>query len=279
MSSRWDKIRPLAVPIGLTVAVLLLGWVLFRPAPERVQGEVECREVDVAAKVPGRLSRVLVDEGQKVKKGDVLALFSDPDIEAKTRQAKEGMEAALSDQALAERTFRRIETLYKEGVVSAQKRDEAEAALKARNGAQAAKAKYEEAKSYLDEARVTAPIDGEVVERMADPGEVVPAGYPVVHLVDTEDAWITFHVREDLLKGLEVGDRLRAEIPALGAQGVEVTVTVIAAQASYATWKATSASGGFDLKTFEVRAKFRQPPAGVRPGMGVWVKDWNPRKP
>jgi HlyD family secretion protein len=279
MNSKWEKMRPLAVPIGLAVGVLLLGWVVFRPPQESVQGEVECREVDVAAKVPGRLAEVPVEEGQKVKRGDVLAVFGDPDIVAKTRQAKEGMEAAQSDQVLAEKTFKRIEALYKEGVVSAQKRDEAEAALKARNGANAAEARYEEAKSYLDEVRVTAPIDGEVVERLADPGEVVPAGYPVVHLVDVTDSWITFHVREDLLKGLRSGDRLKADVPALGAKGVDLTVSVLAAQASYATWRATRASGGFDLKTFEVRVRFTHPLEGVRPGMSVWVHDWEARKP
>lgn len=279
MSGKWNAFKPLVVPVSLAVTVLVLGWFLFRPLPESVQGEVECREVDVAAKVPGRLAEVLVEEGQKVKRGDLLAVFGDPDIAAKTRQAYEGLKAAKSDQEFAEKTFKRIEALYKEGVVSAQKRDEAVAALKAREGARAAQAKYEEAKSYLDEVRVTSPMDGEVVERLADPGEVVPAGYPVVHLVDPSDSWVVFHVREDLLKGLRSGDRLKADVPALEKKGLDLTVTVLAAQASYATWKATRASGGFDLKTFEVRAKFVEPLEGLRPGMGVWVKAWPSRKP
>lgn len=278
MSVKWENVRPLAVPISLAVTVLILGWIVFRPKPENVQGEVECREVDVAAKVPGRLAEVLVDEGQKVKKGELLAIFGDPDIAAKTRQAYEGVKAAQSDQTLAEKTFQRIDSLYREGVVSAQKRDEAEAALKAQNGAKAAQAKYEEAKSYLDEVRVTAPIDGEVVERLADPGEVVPAGYPVVHMVDTTDSWVTFHVREDMLKGLKIGQQIKADVPALDVKGVDLTVTVISAQASYATWKATRASGGFDLKTFEVRAKFNQPLGDIRPGMSVLIHDWKARK-
>jgi HlyD family secretion protein len=278
MNMKWENVRPLAVPTGLAVVVMILGWIVFRPQPENVQGEVECREVDVAAKVPGRLAEVLVDEGQKVKKGELLAIFGDPDIAAKTRQAYEGVKAAQSDQTLAEKTFQRIDSLYKEGVVSAQKRDEAEAALKAQNGAKAAQAKYEEAKSYLDEVRVTAPIDGEVVERLADPGEVVPAGYPVVHMVDTTDSWITFHVREDMLKGLKTGQQIKADVPALDVKAVDLTVTVISAQASYATWKATRASGGFDLKTFEIRAKFNQPLGDIRPGMSVLVHDWKERK-
>jgi len=276
MSGKWDALRPLAVPVSLCVVVLTAGWLVFRPAPERVQGEVECREVDVAAKVPGRLAEVRVQEGQAVKRGELLAVFGDPDIAAKTRQAAAGVDAARRDLALAERTFKRVDELYRQGVVSAQKRDEAEAALKARSGALAAEAKYEEAKSYLDEVRVTAPIDGEVVELLADPGEVVPAGYPVAHLVDPSDCWVVCHVREDLLKGLKSGDRLMAEVPALERKDVELTVTVLAAQASYATWKSTRASGGFDLKTFEVRARFTQPLEGLRPGMGVWIKEWKP---
>jgi len=279
MNSKWENIRPLAVPTTLGVVTLLIGWMVFRPIPEKVQGEVECREVDVAAKVPGRLSEVKAEEGMKVKKGDLLAIFGDPDMALKTRQAYQGLKAAQRDQELAEKTFQRISSLYKDGIVSAQKRDEAEAALKARSGTLAAQARYEEAQSYLNEVRLTAPMDGEVVERLADPGEVVPAGYPVVHMVDTKDCWITFHVREDLLKGLQTGDPLQADIPALGLKSAGLTVTVVSAQASYATWKSTQASGGFDLKTFEVRAKFTEAPEGLRPGMSVWVRDWKSRKP
>jgi HlyD family secretion protein len=148
---------------------------------------------------------------------------------------------------------------------------EAAAALVAR-----ARGAVSEVEAFLAETRLAAPAAGEVARVNAEPGELVAPGSPIVTLVDLRDAWLTLQLREDRLLGLKVGDRFRARVPALRDREVELTVYFLAPQGDYATWRATSASGGFDLKTFEVRARPTAPVDGLRPGM-TGIVAWDRR--
>lgn len=121
----------------------------------------------------------------------------------------------------------------------------------------------------IGELTIHAPIAGQVTTRVAERGENFSAGAPLFSIIDIDHPWFTFNLREDLLKGLKIGDHFRVTVPALGPDKVEVKVTVINAQGQYATWRATRATGDFDLRTFEVRAEPVSPPAGLRPGMSV----------
>jgi len=124
----------------------------------------------------------------------------------------------------------------------------------------------------VDELTLRAPMSGEVTTKVAEIGENFSAGSPLVSLVDTKNMWFTFNLREDLLRGLRAGDEFEATLPALGAKRVRVRVTVINAEGQYATWRATRATGDFDLKTFEVRAVPDRPIEGLRPGMSAIVR-------
>lgn len=201
----------------------------------------------------------------------------------------------------AEKSYRRIQNLFDKGVIPAQKRDEVETQFKAAKfTAESAKAVYDMAKkgarnedklaagalvnqasgvvsevsSYLDETHLKSPINGEVASVIAERGELIGTGYPVITIVDLKDVWATFNLREDLLAKIKKGKIFKAKIPALGNKEVELKVTHIAAQGAYATWTATKTSGDFDRKTFEVKAKPTQPNVDLRPGMSVLV-DWN----
>ncbi|MCM2256583.1 MAG: efflux RND transporter periplasmic adaptor subunit [Vicinamibacteria bacterium] len=312
------------LPCGLALALAGAGCA----RPDLVQGEVEAAQVDVSAKVPGRVAEVLVEVGQRVEKGAPLARLSSVEIHAKLDQATAVRAAARAQSAkadggarpeevraawsqwqraeaaaeLAASTRDRLERLHRDGVVPAQRRDEAEANWKAaRAAADAARAVHEmavagarredrdaaaavvrqaqgavtEVESYLGETLLTAPRAGEVAARNLEPGEMAAAGYPVVTLVDLSDVWVVFNLREDRLAGLAVGDALQARFPALG-RNLELRVSAIAPQGDFATWRSTSASGGFDLKTFEVRARPTVPAAGLRPGMSAIV-EWAQR--
>ncbi len=199
---------------------------------------------------------------------------------------------------LALKTNVRIQNLYKEGVFPAQKKDESEAQLqaaletanaaretwtKAKKGTriedkESAKAMVDratgaitEVKSFLDETRITSPITGEISDIIAEPGELVSAGYPVVTIVDLRDCWVTFNLREDLLASVRMGSTFDARIPALGNKTVKLKVTYIHPQGNFATWNATKTSGDFDMKTFEVHARPMTAVAGLRPGMSALV--------
>lgn len=296
--------------------------------PDLVQGEFEAAQVDVSSKVPGRVAELLVDVGSSVRQGDPVARLASPEAHARLDQVSALRAAASAQSAKAQKgareeeiraaesnwrraeaaatfartSWERLERLSRDGVVPAQRRDEAEAGFKAARAAEAAaRAQYDmaqagarsedrdaaaavvrqaqgavsEVEAAIGETTLVAPRAGEVSARNLEPGELAAPGFPVVSLVDLRDAWAVFNLREDRLAGLKVGDRLVARVPALGRE-VELTVSTIAPLADFATWRSTSASGGFDLKTFEVRARPTGPVEGLRPGMSALV-DWGRR--
>ena len=335
VSARATVVKILRPTVTLLVVLAVVGglwrwaWKLSQPAPEIVQGQVEGTLVNVSSKIPGRVASVLVREGQMVRRSDSLVTLDSPEIRAKLDQAEAAREAASAqrDKAyngareeeiqqakslwerachateLAEKTFRRVDRLNKDGVLPAQRRDEAEAMLAtSRDAEAAAKAVYDmavsgarvedkeaasalvsrargavsEVNAYLGETRLTAPVDGEVYRRNIEPGEIAAAGYPILTLLDPTDMWATFQFREDKLAGMRIGDRLTVRVPALRDRRLELTVSYIAPVGDFATWRATSAQGGFDLKTFEVRARPAAPVPDLRPGMSVILEGRRP---
>lgn len=213
-------------------------------------------------------------------------------------QAQWRRAAAASD--LARVTFERINRLANEGVVAGQKRDEARTNMvAAREAERAARSQYDAALSGVrvedrraaaaqaaqargaaaevaaarSETQIIAPASGEVGRRLAQPGEIVSAGYPVLLLTETQAPWVTVTLREDELQGVRVGSQFVGSVPALGRQGIAFKVSFIAPAGDYATWRATRQSEGFDVKGFEVRLVPIRPVAGLRPGMSV-LFDW-----
>ncbi len=121
-------------------------------------------------------------------------------------------------------------------------------------------------------------MDGEILEHIVYPGEIASAGMPILTMINPDKIWVTFNIREDQLKGLKKGQVIAGMIPALNRRILEMEVYYISPLGEFATWRATSASGGFDLRTFEVRAKPLQKLEGLRPGMSVVVPWERPDK-
>ena len=139
-----------------------------------------------------------------------------------------------------------------------------------------AAAKVETIRALVDQLTVSAPVASQVYQIPAEEGEVVTPGVPLLSLVDLGDTWLGFSLREDLISGLKVGDRFPVRIPALGNREVTAEVRVIAAKGEYAGWRATRATGDFDLRTFAVRVYPVEKIDGLRPGMSVYT-DWTHR--
>ncbi|MGY6553745.1 MAG: HlyD family secretion protein [Wenzhouxiangella sp.] len=215
------------------------------------------------------------------------------------RAARAQWRAAEEQAELARVSAGRIERLHAAGVVPAQRRDEvATQAAAARAQADAAREAYEmarnatrpedrraalaqvsqaeggraEVQAALDEAEQRAPVSGEISVTVVEPGEVVGPGSPLVVISRTDDLWLTLNLREDLLAGIRMGGELSGEVPALGRQRVRFRVDYIAPLADFATWRSTRDLGGFDLRTFEVRARPVQAVEGLRPGMTVLIE-------
>ena len=218
------------------------------------------------------------------------------DIRAAEAQWRRAQAAA----DLATTTAARTDRLFRQGVIAGQKADEARTnAVASVEQAKAARAQYDlalagarrqdkaaasgqvqqargavaEVKAAADETRVLAPADGELGKRLAQPGELVPQGFPVFMLTDTAHPWVTLNVREDQLHGLARGKELEGTIPALSDRRVRFRVSYTAPAGDFATWRATRQSSGFDIKSFEVRVVPVTPVEGLRPGMTV-LFDW-----
>jgi HlyD family secretion protein len=140
-----------------------------------------------------------------------------------------------------------------------------------------ANADIQSVQSIIDQLVVYAPLASQVYQRNVEPGEYVSPGVPLVTLIDLADVWIHFDLREDLVKGLKVGDRFDVRIPALDDRRVPVEVKLIATKGEYASWRATRATGDFDLRTFSIRAYPIQPVPELRPGMSAYL-DWRSRQ-
>ena len=322
-----DKKTTWAAGAVALAVVALLGWGLYRaaqPVPEQLQGQMEATETDIAPKITARIAQVLVQEGDTVAVGALLVRTDSPEVAAKLAQAQAAQQAAQSvaDKArngarpqeidmarlqwqraqaaaeLARTSLQRVDNLFREGLVAAQKRDEAAAHHQAsRDQALAARAQYDlaragarsedqsaaaaqlrqvdgvvaEAEAARAETELKSPVAGEVAKVLAKVGELSPQGVAVVTVVDLADQWVVLNVREDRLQRFAMGSEFDAVLPALGGQAVRFKVSYVAALPDFATWRATRAGQGFDVRTFEVRARPLQALAGARPGMSVLV--------
>ena len=216
---------------------------------------------------------------------------------------KAQLDKAKSDLDLAQTSYERINRLAKNGTVSKQNYDESfnqyQAAIKAYEAAKAnlslaengssveqkklADVQVEQSESALaqvkadvNELTLVSPINGQITTRVAETGQLYSPGTPLYSIIDLNDIWFTFNIREDLLGNLKVGDTFQVRVPALNNQIIDVKVTVLNALGQYANWQATKATGDFDLKTFEMRAKPINKVSGLRPGMSVTTK-WQSR--
>lgn len=309
----------------VVIVVAVIGFVCFGNNDDNViQGEVEVSEYRVSSKLPGRIAEICVTEGDFVHKGDTLAILDVPEVEAQKRAAEATQDAAkaVSDMAdngarkeqiqgayqlwqqavaasdITEKTYKRLQNLYNEGVISAQKRDEAFAAYKATQAqVLAAKSQYDMAKSgarneerkaasdqanaaknatdvvksLLRETVQIATADGEVSEIFPKVGELVGLGSPIMSISEMNDMWGTFNIREDQLNGMKVGDTFKAYCPAFDKE-IDMKVYHIKDQGSFAVWKATKTNGQYDIKTFEVKARPSKPVEGLRPGMTLIIR-------
>ena len=328
MNAKTQHNNILLAIIGFATVVIIvgvIGFFAFSRQKEVIQGQVEVSEYRVSSKVPGRILEIRVKEGDFVKVGDTLAILDAPEVRAKMEQAQSAQDAASAlelkaqngareeqirgaynvlQQAkagveIAEKSYKRIQRLFDEGVVSEQKRDEVYAQYKAMeaqmqaaqsqydmavNGARRedklaaaaqvgrAKGAVQEVNSYIHETVQIAQMEGEVMDIYPKQGELVGTGSPIMTIAVMKDMWGTFSVREDQLADMKVGDTFTAFVPAFN-KDIQLKVYSLKDEGSYAVWRATKANGQYDLKTFEVKARPVEKFGGLRPGMSLVIKN------
>ena len=305
-----------------TVLVSVIGMVLMSREPLVLQGQVEATEIRISGKLPGRIDSFLVQEGDWVKAGDTLVVINSPTIEAKYRQVnaleqvaqeqnkkidagtrRQIIATALqfwnktqSDLTLAKTTYQRILTLYKDSVVTSQRKDEVEAMYKAAQAAErvayeqyqmavdgaqsedkaaarslvdAARSTVDEVSALLVDSRLTAPEDGQIATIFPKRGELVAPGTPIMSLVVMSDAHVVLNIREDLMPQFKMGGTFKADVPALDRKDIEFLIYYISPLGSFSTWKSTKQTGSYDMQTFEIHARPTGDVEGLRPGMSI----------
>ena len=319
-------ISALGLVVIIVAALAIIGFLFLNKPPQIIEGQAEATSVRVSGKLPGRVMDFYVQEGDMVKAGDTLVHIHSSIVEAKLQQARSMEEVAqaanrkvdagtrsqiiqsaydmwqqaISAVTITKKTYDRIEALYKEGVMSEQKRDEAKAAYDAAtSAASAAKSQYEMAKqgaqsedkqaasamvsaagagvneveALLEDQYLTAPCDDQVDVIFPHVGELVALGAPIMNVLKIQDKWVTFNVREEYLEDMTLGKEITVMIPALKKKEAKVKIYYVRDLGSYATWHATKTTGDWDSKTFEIKARPVEDIPDLRPGMTVIYKD------
>ncbi|STP13266.1 putative outer membrane efflux protein [Helicobacter mustelae] len=310
--------------IGIIIWLSVTFYRAYLPKPLRLQGQITAREYSLSSKLAGRVENLKVKKGDMVQKGELIYQIHSPEVEAKLAQAQASYEAAkaISQETskgardetiisakdvyssaktmteLAKKTYDRLEGLYKNGVVSLQKRDEAYAAYQsakyrenvayqqykiALDGARdetkkaafekqkAAQGQVSEVEAYIKDINVYAPISGEVSNVLLHDGELSPSGFPVVLLVDTKDVWLRLSINEQYLSKFQKDAVFEGYIPALD-KTIKFKVNYVSVMGDFATWKATSSGKGYDMKSYEIDAVPLEEIEGWRMGMSVLVE-------
>jgi HlyD family secretion protein len=277
----------------------------------RVDGRVADIPVARGQNVPAGAVLVRIDNPETLAKHEqalaakIVAEAQLANINAGTRAEviaarKAALERAQAGVILAQKTFDRVQQLAEHGNAPQARLDQATDTLQASERAvDQAKSAYDQAvngytreereiaaanvqkaiadiaavQSIIDQMVVYAPVAAQVYKRNVEPGEYVSPGVPLVTLIDLADMWIHFDLREDLVKSLKVGDRFGVRIPALGDRHITVEVRLIATKGEYASWRATRATGDFDLRTFSIRAYPVDKVPELRPGMSAYMDE------
>ena len=318
--------RSLLLTMGIVIVVVaiiaVIGFIFMNKPADIIEGQVEGTTVRISGKLPGRVVEFFVEEGDTVHAGDTLVHIHSSLADAQLTQAEAMEEVAKAQNrkvdagtrsqiikaaydmlqqanaavTITEKTYRRMENLYNQGVMSEQKRDEAKAAYDAAVAARsAAESQYSLAKAgaqkedkestaalvsaagggvaqvqaVLEDSYLTAPYDGTIDQIYPEAGELVSMGAPIMSLLRKDKRWITFNVREELLVDLTMGKKIKVMVPALGRKDIEVEIYYIRDMGSYATWHSTKATGSWDSRTFEIKARPTEEVANLRPGMSV----------
>jgi HlyD family secretion protein len=281
----------------------------------RVDGRVAEIPVERGQDVPAGAVLVKIDNPETIAKNEqaiaakIVAEAQLANVKVGTRAEviaarKAELERAQASVVLAQKTYDRVSQLAEHGNAPIARLDQATDSLhESQRNVDQTKSAYEQAvngytkeeheiaeaavkkaiadiaaaQSIIEQMVVYAPVASQVYQRNVEPGEYVSPGVPLITLIDLNDMWIHFDLREDLVKTLKVGDRFDVRIPALADRRITVEVKLIATKGEYASWRATRATGDFDLRTFSIRAYPVDKVPELRPGMSAYL-DWRTRQ-
>jgi HlyD family secretion protein len=273
------------IALGLVGAGIAAWFILSQPALPpgfaASNGRLEAKQVDIATKYPGRIKDVMADEGDTVNAGQVIAVMDTEPLEAqlrnaeaKIREAQDNRRTALAEVrvkqaelAYSDKQYKRSKELVIRGAVSEQERDVdfsrlevnqagllgAQAqAVRAQSAIDAATAEAERLKAEIEDSTLKAPIRGRVQTRLAEPGEVLPAGGKVLALVDLSDVYMYVFLPENIAGKIALGSQARIVLDAAPEYPIRALVSFVSPEAQFTPKSVETAEERHNL-TFRVK--------------------------
>ena len=199
-----------------------------------LSGTIEVTEVDIGFKTPGRIARLLAEEGHRVKKGDRLAVLDSAELRSIVEQNRANVRSAEAEFEKARKDYDRYRTLAQDGAITSQQLD---ASRKAHDASLSlldqARAALRTAEVRLNDLTVDAPVSGVVLSRNAEPGETVAAGVTVYTLGDLANPWVKVYVNETKLGLVRLGQKAQVSVDTFPGKVYEGEVTYIASEAEF----------------------------------------------
>jgi HlyD family secretion protein len=293
-----------AVLAGGAAAWLVLSKPALPPGIAGVNGRLEAKQVDIATKYPGRIKEVLANEGDTVDAGQIVATMDTQPLEAqlrnaqaKIREAQDNRRTAQAEVAVkkaeltySQKEYKRSKELVVRGAVSEQERDidlarmetnqaallGAQAQLvRTQSAIDAATAEAERIEAEIKDSVLKSPIRGRVQNRLAEPGEVLPAGGKVLALVDLSDVYMYLFLPESVAGKVPLGAEARIVLDSVPEYPIKAVVSFVSPSAQFTPKTVETAEERHNL-TFRVKlqldkSKLRQFEPFVKvgiPGMG-----------
>jgi HlyD family secretion protein len=247
-----------AAVITVTLLAVFIPKLFVDKSGITASGTIEVREVDLASRVASRVVKIIADEGASVKKGDALARLDDSVVSAQ----KDAAEMVLKN---ATKNYERSRNLFESGSISSTAYEQAQSACIS------AKAVYAQAKMIADDAVITAPWDGVILERHVEEGELVSMNTPILTLGDIKTAKVTIYVPLSDLARIKYGQEAKVTIDGMEKTPFTGTITYISAAAEF-TPKNVQTKDERVKQVFKVEVTVENPEMILKPGVPADVK-------
>ena len=200
----------------------------------KVSGNIEGDNVRISFRVDGQVIELLTDEGKVVKKGDIVARLNTDELIKERDNAAASLKAAQFDYELAKIDYQRSESLFKEGAISAQKRDQDKTNYDASQArVEQLKASLDLSQTRLEFAELAAPLDGFILVKSGLAGEVVKAGAPIFTAIDLNNIWVTAYINEKDLGRVKLDQQADVVTDTFPSKKYKGRVSFISSQAEF----------------------------------------------
>lgn len=280
--SEMDKRQKMMTGAGAIVVLVVLYMIITHILYITTDNaQVEAHAVMLASKVSGFVKTVNAEEGQKVKKGDILAEIDDRDYQNALKQYQGELSSLEAKKNDVEKNYNRMAELYKKDVISSQQYDQAKAAMNEMKAKyDAIEAQVSQAQLNLDNTKILAPSDGFIAKKAIEIGQLASPGVPLYGFVDATERWVTANFKETDLDGIKVGAKVDIDVDAIGSKSFEGKVVSLspATGATFTLLPPDNATGNFTkvIQRVPVKILFENLSADdiehLRVGLSAFVK-------